>query len=194
MPGFNVWPERDSVEHEDPLSDVIVRSAAISSVDYVDLIADGEVVYTAAAAGRSITVPSSALVDALSRKLRIRLYVDGAQIGGDIIFLPYEESEPYPNLNRLTYTGELAEAKSTHTTDLIDISLVREFVVTGTQLANAVLCLYDEQGNFVRCPLGGGSFTAVHLVPDGTYRYIRASGLDDRDRSLILYFRNRRRV
>lgn len=194
MPGFNVWPERDSVEHEEPPSDVTVRSAAISSVDYVVLIVDGVVVYTAAAAGRSITVPSSELVDAISRKLRLQLVVGGEQFGGDVIFLPYEESEPYPNPNLLTVGGSLAPASATKTTDLIDISLVREFVVTGTQASNAVLCLYDENGDFVSCPLSRDTFTAVHFVPDGTYRYIRASGVNDHDRSLILYFRNRRRV
>lgn len=194
MPGFNVWPERDSVEHEEPPNDVTVRSAAISSVDYIELLVDGEVVYTAAAAGRSITVPSSELVDALSRKLRLRLVVGGEQFGGAVIFLPYEESEPYPNTNVLTLDGKLSPATSTKTTDLIDISLVREFVVTGTQGSHAVLCLYDDNGNFVSCPLSRDAFTAVHFVPDGTYRYIRASGVNDHDRSLILYFRDRRRV
>lgn len=142
-----------------------------------------------------IVISSDALTDAIARKLTLRLYIDGTLNDGYIIFLPSsEEIEFEDGFYIVARDGRLAESSIWACTEPIDVSVVTDIIYTGKSAGVASpLYAYDDEGGPVRSLLAVGEYTRVHVVPDGSYRYVRASALNGNAHSLSVVYRDRRR-
>ena len=145
-----------------------------------------------------LTIPSSYFTDAIVNHAKLQLIVDELT-QPYIIFLPVEESEPFPIENTLIRdNGILRTSEDLNVylcTELIDITFVEEFVYKGYQSRSNTSAVYgyDENGNpVIQLSSNSNRKQIIHLVPDGTYKYIRACANLGESYSLELHFRSRR--
>lgn len=123
------------------------------------------------------------------------LTVAGIADGGYILFLPVSEDEPFSLEGSYIYSnGTVLESSQYNATDLVSTEGVTDIVYSGLTTINAhPLAAYNESGRFVRLLLEQGNYSSVHVIPDGSYSYIRACAKTSDPYSLTLYFRDRRR-
>ena len=140
-----------------------------------------------------ITIPVTVFTDAIEQQLVITIEVGGDAVDGYIKFLPLQESIPFDQSGYINESGAPREATTCVRTDYVDVSLVRELVVTGRfdEANYSVLYAYDANRSPVRA-LAIKRASALHVVPDGTYTYVRASSIKSYEHSLLLYYRDRR--
>lgn len=186
---YTEWPELDSIEHEQPTGDVIVNNVEPGS--YIEVIY-GSQVTTLVENDGTIIIDSGLLTNAIDRMVRLVLYQNNTKYGGYIKFLPWSESEEWLSGDFINESGALKASSSYSYTDYIDISEVIDIIYSGQAVAGArAMACYDENKRFVRLLLETGTFNNVHIVPDGTYKYIRACSTTSYNKSLIVYFRTR---
>lgn len=194
MPGFTFFPGVGSVEHELPSYNVTLYSARFGDVAQARIVGLDEIVYTYDSVGGSIVIPQAVFDDALTNRSKLTLTVAGVQTGGYIQFLPRSESEDYPFNKYININGQAIDSAFSVCTDYVSIDGVVEMVVTADCRENVnCLAAYDGDKNFIRIILGEGTFDSVHVIPDGSYSFVRSCSINSSDHSLMLYFRDRRR-
>lgn len=149
-----------------------------------------------------MVLPSHLFDDAIEDRLKLVLSIDGVVYGGYIMFLPKEESEPFPLIDSaINSSGLIVDAQNYVTTDLIDVTFVEDIVISCVMRRNSynVMWAYDDEGNPLKeLVKNHTTYRTSHVEPDGTYRYIRACAvyvLDGvpQNYSLELHYRSRRR-
>ena len=180
------------VTHDEPIADVVVTSRRIKVSDAVFLDAtDGTRIFLAEEDGR-ITVPLSAFANAQERRLEMWIRINGVRIPGYILSLPTSESESFSiegaAINK--ETGLLLINQNYSCTDFVSVRGVRDIALS-VQAAGLACALYGYNEN--KEPIGPivetGARPGIHVVPDGSYEYVRASNLVTvTDAYFILYF------
>jgi len=199
LEGFTRWPLADSVAHVVPEDDVVLRGLPSPDCEVEIFHGDTWVTSVSVVVDGSMVLPSHLFEDAIDNRLKLVLKIRGEVYGGYIIFLPAEESEPFPNIGAISLDGSLDDSVDTSRyTDLIDVTMVREFVYSGrSSSSRASIAGYDSDGNFVKVILQGSSTIRrdIHIVPDGSFTHIRAASgpYPSNPGELILYYRSRRR-
>lgn len=191
FPGLTSWPKTPFVSHEVPLGDVQIFSKLFKgSMGRLTATASDGSSEEFVSFENTIFVPADVFNDALVKRLILRLFVAGNESGGYIIMLPVQESETFSLGSAIKPDGSLVNASATKSTRLVSVVGVTDMVLTATQSSYnyLVMAAYDADGNFIRSLVGNGSYDNLHVVPDGSYTFIRASGSNDSPRSLIMYF------
>lgn len=198
LEGFDQWPLADSVAHVVPDDDVVLRGLPTPDCE-VDIY-HGDIWVTSVTVVEygSMVLPSHLFDSAIERRLKLVLKIHGEVYGGYIIFLPIEESEPFPNDNTLLRSdGATASRESYVTTDYIDITFVDDIVYVGRMSRSSGITMgaYDGDRNFVGALIVQTPATqsTYHIVPDGSYNYIRACTIDSVEYSLQVHYKTRRR-
>lgn len=172
---------------------VVVSSLPDGFTFAVDVRQHGESVESIDAVDGSITLPSRVFQDAFINRLSLVLQRDGVNYLGIVFFLPVSESEPYDINEYIMPDGTFVASANVARTDFVSVEDVTEFVVTGTTGRNPVCAAYDEEFSFVKILIDGGAWENVHLVPDGSYSYIVATGRNESPRSCLIYYRSRKK-
>lgn len=184
-----------------PVSSVVVNvSRFTQGPATITLSTEGVVDAQYSSVGGVITVPAEAIETAVNDRKMITLVVDGNTVGGYIIFLPKTESEPFSVLETILMRDGLTVSFSlTNCTDFVDVTYATDIVYTGRLVGNedlyAAMVAYDENYELVKVLIGLVSANStIHVVPDGTYKYIKAcSATSSSGLSLQLIFPDRRR-
>lgn len=195
IPGLDVWPAGSYVCHEQPTGDVSLISSQLVGSSRIDLIESSEVIASFEVNRHKIVINNDALTDAVGRKLTLRLYINGVEDDGYIIFLPVSQEIEFKDGHFvLAQSGRLSSSSSWACTEPVDVSDVTDIIYTGMSAGTASpLYAYGDDGEAVRSLMVIGSYDHVHIVPDGSYRYVRASALITQDHSLSVIYRDRRR-
>lgn len=198
LEGFVRWPLVDSVEHVEPVDDVVIRG--LPSSDCVIDIFHGDTWVTSVSVvvDGSMVLPSHLFDDAIGYRVRLVLRIDGEVYGGYIIFLPVEESEPFPNMDSfIREDGSNGNREGYVTTDYIDVTFVDDIVYQGkmSYTSGITMAGYDQDRNFVKVLLNksGNESRTYHIEPDGSYNYIRACAVSSLTHSLQVHYKSRRR-
>lgn len=105
--------------------------------------------------------------------------------------LPVSETEEFPNSGYINIaTGQRVEYEAYRCTDYISVVGVVDIAckVQSSGSACGLYC-YDSEKRPVGVLVGSGNNDTVHIVPDGSYSYIRATNLANNTSGiLILYF------
>ena len=161
----------------------------VNNESYIEILQNDTVVETIEAVNDIITINEDYISDALSRKIFLRLFNGDGQYGGDIKFLPENETETWIDNQYINENGDVNSSGSYSVTDFVDIRDVTDIVFTGQAYATArAIAAYDDNQEFVKLLLTTGSFTNVHIEPDGTYRFIRACSTISGNKSLVIYY------
>lgn len=198
LDGFVRWPLVDSVAHVEPVDDVVLRGLPSSNC-VVDIFhGDTWVTSVSVVVDGSMVLPSHLFEDAITNRLRLVLSIDGEVYGGYIIFLPLIESEPFDIADTyLNADGTSSRSTAYIATDYIDISFVDDIIYNGRIIYTGRIAMagYDQEHNFVKILLDyvNNASEAKHIVPDGSYNYIRASSVNNVNYSLQIHYRSRRR-
>lgn len=193
--GFSSWPMVDSVEHNEPTEDVVITISNTEDV-ITAMLVNGESTQMYSATGGIITIPAEDFTDAITNHAKLTVLRGLNNYGGSITFLPEQESEPFPITGALNLDGTIDDTVTTlRCTELVDVSLVTEMVYSGRCNKNRGCVVgYDENGDFAKLLLRGtGEYQSnVHIVYDGTYKFVRACySIAATAGSLFVYFRNR---
>lgn len=190
--GINIWPTNDIVVNTVPVSDVIIGNLPTENFFAVNVLNHGSVVDSIAQSGGLITLPAALFDNAFDDRVSIELLRDGAAYLGKISFLPSSVSVEFDLNGYLDTTGNFVSSTRSVCTDFVSVEDVTDIVVSGRNNAIAsCLVAYDINKQVVSVLLASGTYNGAHIVPDGSYSYIRAGSLKDNDHSLELYFRRR---
>lgn len=182
-----------------PVSSVVVNVSRFTQGQAtITLSTEGVVDAQYSSVGGIITIPAEAIETAVNDRKMITLVVDGNTVGGYIIFLPQSESEAFTVSKSLSNRGVVEDDSNywSATVELIDVTYATDIVYSGMQPSQyfAALVAYDEQGDYVRTLIAQlAQNSVVHVVPDGTYKYVRACSVTGVNASLSLVFPDRRR-
>lgn len=198
LDGFVRWPLVDSVAHVVPVDDVVLRGLPSPDCEVDIFHGDTWVTSVSVVVNGSMVLPSHLFDNAIDNRLKLVLKIRGEVYGGYIIFLPVEESEPFPYegilLNRDGSTGERANYV---TTDYIDVEFVDDIVYTGRMRwdTGIAMAAYNQDREFVKILIGrsDNNYVDQHIATDGTYKYIRASSYETEDYMLQVHYKSRRR-
>lgn len=195
IPGLDVWPTGGYVCHEQPAGNVTLVSSRLIGASRVDLIESSEVIESFNVDNHTIVINNDALTNATGRKLTLRLYINGTENDGYIIFLPRSEEIEFKDGSFVqAQSGRLGYSDIWACTEPVDISDVTDIIYTGVSAGTASpLYAYGDDGEAVRSLMVIGSYDRVHIVPDGSYRYVRASAIITLGHSLSVIYRDRRR-
>ena len=201
LAGISSWPAYNRAEHVQPVSSVVVNVSRFTQGQAtITLSTEGVVDAQYSSVGGVITVPAEAIETAVNDRKMITLVVDGNTVGGYIIFLPKTESEPFSVIDTILKSDGLTEPfSSTNCTDFVDVTYATDIVYTGRLGGGddhyAAMVAYDENYELVKTLISLVSAeSTIHVVPDGTYKYIKAcSSKSVANSSLQLIFPDRRR-
>lgn len=180
--------------HDVPGDQVIVSDLQPGYSFAVDIRHHGSSVDRVAASGGVIVLPSGVFDRAVENRLSLVLLRSGNPYLGIISFLPVSETESYTIGEFIRNNGSFGTTSVAARTDFISVEDVTDIVISGTSGSAGVLvcAAYDENQEFVRSLLDGGvTYDNIHLIPDGSYRYIVACGNNNAPRSCIIYYRTR---
>lgn len=183
----------NSVCNIEPLEDITVGDLPTDNFFAVRVMSHGEIVETVNAVNGLITIPASLTAHAFDNRISLVLVKNNVPYLGVISFLPRSESAIYNYNGFLTANGRFSSSLIAACTDFESVEDIVDIVVSGTT-RNTARCLvaYDMNKQFVSVLLSTGTFSGAHIVPDGSYSYVRACSLKNSDYSLELYFRRRR--
>lgn len=174
LSGYQLWPSVASVELTQPEGAVVLRPVPANSYLYATV---GGITY--AKINGVVTIPAEALVDAASRRLIMRIVSSKGQYGGTLAFLTEDESEQFLQVGAVSKSnGSILPLEQYQNTGFIDVQFVTDITLRCYVVSEFVCALYgyDENYNPVRVIVdnsdGGGD---LHIVPDGSYRYVIAS-------------------
>ena len=124
-----------------------------------------------------MTIPANVLLDAISRRLTIQVKSSKGIYGGYIKFLPETESEEFTFSRGILTDGTLRSSEVYKSTDYIDVEFVddisaRLYIAVDDRCA---LFAYDWNKQPVKLLIGEAFGDLLHIVPDGTYKYVVAS-------------------
>ena len=198
LAGITSWPSYNRVEHVQPTASVLVDVSRYTSEQAViTLSTEGVVDASYTSINGIITIPADAIATAVNDKKRISLRIGNNSVGGYIIFLPRTESEVFTEGKALSSNGVLTDFERwSATVDFIDITYASDIVYSGRQSGSSLnaLVAYDENQEFVRNLIEiVPDDSVIHVVPDGSYKYVRACGVTASDPSLMLVFPDRRK-
>lgn len=190
--GITIWPSSDIVVNTAPVSDVIIDNLPTENFFAVNVLSHGSVVDTIAQSGGLITLPAPLFDNAFDNRISLVLLRDSAAYLGKISFLPSSISVPFDRKGYLDANGNFVSSNGSRCTDFVSVEDVTDIVVTG-KAATIARCLvaYDENKAFKSVILGSGDFDHVHIIPDGSYAYVRCTSANSADHSLEVYYRRR---
>lgn len=190
--GITVWPSDDIVVNTAPNSDVIIDNLPKGSFFAVNVLNHGSIVDTIGQSNGLITVPAEFFADAFDNRVSLTLLRDSTEYLGKISFLPSTISVPFDLNGYLNATGDFVSSNLSRCTDFVSVEDVTDIIVTGNT-GNLARCLvaYDENKAFVRVILGTGDFNHIHIVPDGSYDYVRSTSRSSVNHSLEIHYRRR---
>lgn len=190
--GILTWPESNVISHVQPESITLSWAGQQFKVEFVS----GSDSFKFSSLNGVVNIPASTTAGAIDNHATLTVYVnDDEQFGGTIIFLPREESEPFPVNQYIQTSGNFRDNQSFHRTDFVDVRLVKTVIYQG-RLRNAGYVKvfgYDDEKNPVRILLGSDNNdnTPVPVDFEGV-SYIVASAQVGWG-SLTVYYKDRRR-
>ena len=183
LAGISTWPAYNRVEHVQPVGSVVVNVSRFTSDQAILILSTGDVVDAQYSdINGVITIPAADIENAISRRQVITLKVGSNSIGGYIKFLPPTSRIQFNDSGILKSDGSVMATGYEVVTDYTDIRGASDLTYSGRiSTANpenfASVCGYDENRNFVKVVVPAMIATppaVVHVVPDGTYVYVRA--------------------
>lgn len=191
--GLDTWPSYSRVLHVDPSSDITVSGAMLSNKSRLQVLEVGEVVAEVASVAGVVVVPAAVVVDAMARRLKLRLLVGGVQYGGDIVFLPIQESEEFAIVGSISTDGSDRSSGSYRRTDYVAVEGAIDIAVTARVRQETVCAVFaydaDRQPLRVLLPYSSEVYQSTHVVIEKDVVFIRAcSAVNDFSPSLFVYF------
>lgn len=143
-----------------------------------------------------VNIPASATAGAIDNHATLTVYVNNdKQFGGIVIFLPREESEPFPLRQGISTSGTFVNNSSYRRTDFIDVRFLKTVIYKGNVTSSSYVKVfgYDDEKNPVRILLraDNNDSTPVPVDFEGV-SYIVASSRGVTG-SLTVYYKDRRR-
>lgn len=191
--GLHAWPESNVISHVQP------ESITLSWVDHefkVEFVS-GSDSYKFDSINGVINIPASTTAGVIDSHGTLTVYVDSdEQFGGIIIFLPREESEPFPVSQYVSSSGRLVNATSYRRTDYVDVRLAERVIYQGRVRSGNIAKVfgYDDQKNPVRLLLGSDDNDSIPVPVDFEgVSYIIACCSTVGSHSLTVYYKDRRR-
>lgn len=177
----------------DPSSDITVSGAMLGKKSRLQVLNISGVVEVFASVDGVIVVPADVVVDAMARRLKLRLLVGAVQYGGDIVFLPLQESEEFSLSGGVSTAGSATASPGYQRTDYVNVAGAREIVVTARVPATALSAVFaynaEQQPLRSLLPYSSTSYESAHVVVDDDVVFIRAcSYVNEFTPSLIVYF------
>lgn len=188
--GIVTWPNDHHVIHEDITGDVVVILGSTVDSAHIDIEDINGVTASYSVVNGVITIPSADVQNALSRRLKLSLFISGDEYSY-LIFLPQTESEEFPIQGRLKADGSVELRNEWVCTDFIDIEYADDIVYRGAMNSEGYICVaaYNDNEEYVKTLLTVTSPTRVnHIEPDGTYTKIRACSAESYTHYLNLHF------
>lgn len=140
-----------------------------------------------------IVVPGTVVVDAMARRLKLRLLVGGVQYGGDIVYLPLQESEEFSISGAVSNSGANTSSSGYRRTDYVNVAGAKECVVSA-RVPSSQLCAvfaYDSDRTPLRVllPHSSENYESAHVPINDDVVFVRAcSSINEFTPSLIVYF------
>lgn len=191
--GLDSWPSMSRVIHADPSSDITVSGARLGDKSRLQVLDVSGVVAEVASVDGVIVVPAAVVVDAMARRLKLRLLVGGVRYGGDIVYLPLQESEEFSISGGVSTQGLDFANDNYMRTDYVNVAGSREIVVTARVPASSLSAVfaYDAERVPLRSllPRSTEPYESAHVEIADDVVFIRAcSSINDFTPSLIVYF------
>lgn len=177
----------------DPSSDITVSGAMLGNKSRLQVLNVSGVVEEFASVAGDIVVPAAVVADAMARRLRLRLLVGGEKFGGDVVFLPIQESEEFSLSGGVSTAGSVTASPGYQRTDYVIVAGAREIVVTARVPATALSAVFaynaEQQPLRPLLPYSSTPYESAHVVIDDDVVFIRAcSYVKEFTPSLIVYF------
>lgn len=143
-----------------------------------------------------VNIPASTTAGAIDNHATLTVYVDDDEkFGGIIVFLPREESEPFPFKRSISTSGVINDNALYHCTDFIDVRLAKTVIYQGvvTNSRTAKVFGYDDKKNPVRILLRYNEDSSIPVPIDFEgVSYIVACSKGG-TYGLTVYYKDRRR-
>lgn len=192
LPGFDTWPTANAVAHVEPTERVTIQLKGFP-VGTIAIATIGE--HSIAAIDDLIEIPAEYFDDAITNKATLSLIL-GETVLPYIVFLPIIESEEFIHDKRLiALDGNVIAWSNYAMTEFLDVEFVEDIVYTGMMTRSDAIIMEaaDEKKQFQKVLIPSNQqVTTYHIIPDGTYRYIRACAYTGKQYSLELHYRSRR--
>ncbi|MBQ9741690.1 MAG: hypothetical protein IJV91_12240 [Kiritimatiellae bacterium] len=165
----------------------------LSNKSRLQVLEVGEVVAEVASVAGVVVVPAAVVVDAMARRLKLRLLVGGVQYGGDIVFLSIQESEEFAIVGSISTDGSDRSSGSYRRTDYVAVEGAIDIAVTARVRQETVCAVFaydaDRQPLRVLLPYSSEVYQSTHVVIEKDVVFIRAcSAVNDFSPSLFVYF------
>lgn len=124
-----------------------------------------------------MTIPANVLLDAISRRLTIQVKSSKGVYGGYIKFLPETESEEFTFSRGILIDGGFWASSVYKSTDFIDVEFADDISLSVYIGVNdrCGLYAYDADKRPVKLLVGQSDGALLHIVPDGSYKYVVAA-------------------
>lgn len=191
--GLDDWPSISRVVHVDPSSDITVSGAMLGNKSRLQVLNVSGVVEEFASVAGVIVVPAAVVVDAMARRLKLRLLVDNVVYGGDIVYLPLQESEEFSKSGAISSSGENTTTSGYGRTLFVNVAGARELVVSAkvplSRLSTVFAYDSDRMPLRILLPYSSEDYVSAHITIDDDVVFVKAcSSLDEFTPSLIVYF------
>lgn len=190
--GILTWPKSNVISHVQP------ESITLNWVDHEFKVEfeSGSDSYKFSSLDGVVNIPASTTAGAIDNHATLTVYIDDdEQFGGVIIFLPREESEPFPILELVRTDGTFTPYALYHRTDFIDVRLVKTVIYQGEMRSSicAKVFGYDDNKKPIRILLGYDNNDSIPVpVNFEGVSYIVACARVGSG-SLTVYYKDRRR-
>lgn len=190
--GLLTWPKSNVISHVQPKSITLSWVGHEFKVEFES----GSDSYKFSSLDGVVNIPASATAGAINNHATLTVYVNNdEQFGGNIIFLPREESEPFPKKQLVRSNGTFTINNNYRRTDFIDVRLVKTVIYKGRMRSSggAKVFGYNDEKKPVRLLLGydNNDSTPVPVDFEGV-SYIVACAQVGYE-SLTVYYKDRRR-
>lgn len=190
--GILNWPESNVISHVQPKSITLSWAGHEFKVEFES----GSDSYKFSSLNGVVNIPASTTAGAIDNHATLTVYVDDdEQFGGIILFLPWEESEPFPNSQVITTSGILRTNTAYLCTDYIDVRLAKTVIYQGRVISSSYVKVYgyDDNKRPVRILLGADNNDSIPVPVDFEgVSYIVACSRGG-TYSLTVYYKDRRR-
>lgn len=190
--GLSRWPSINQVVHEDPTTNIRVTGAVLADNSRLQVNSISGIVEEFASVGGMINIPADVVVNATARRLSLRLFINDVKYGGDVLFLPIQESEEFSIPGALTKNGGNYTWDAYSRTDYINVAGSKEIVVSLLVSSSALSAVYayDAERKPLRIllPFSPSQYESVHVVIDADVVFVRACSTITITPSLYVYF------
>lgn len=190
--GILTWPESNVISHVQPESITLSWVGHEFKVEFVS----GSDSYKFSSLDGVVNIPASVTAGAIDNHATLTVYVnDDRQFGGIIVFLPREESEPFPFRQYISTSGSFVSNASFRRTDFIDVRLAKTIIYQGRVSNNTQVNVYgyDDEKNPVRILLNAVYSDSIPVQVDFEGVSYIVAGYRGTTGSLTVYYKDRRR-